>query len=540
VTCTVGLDLKGLEVTSNKQTLDGSPVSSEPGKVVAKTITFDTLSCTYMTQSSAASHPPPPPTAPTRAAAADLVQDVREVLHIGPGGGGGMRTSVGMRVAVEYQHAACARVLVRAHIEQVELRASSGLVLEMASLAATLAPALFPTAEGTDVCQDPLPLSTVPRAAGSAGARHLEDIEDDDDDAAHHDTSPNVGVLIVTMDLASVTGTLLLTEHAHNEAALDTAARVRVEIGGLALRHMSCAASEEGLHEERDELAVHLASLLVLASDKSEQRVQARYLTLVKLKACSQASWSWAGDVGNALKVMASEAAASVKGHLLAPIVKSRWVLETCYLWNGWDPVARAFMPLAPPDTINRAADQLAVLMRAALVANITCNSTPNTTCHPATTQGFGASGGSTPTQSHSQWRQGSRHSPSYAGMGVWLERLLRGTSAPTLSALCDLPPLHHRTSWASDAGSNCGGAHASTGAHGSGLGLMEVDVWCGGASLSLDVAPLFRIAHGLPPTIHICSQGVKIEGGRGRGPLHGYHTHTIRVLAGSLQHSVC
>lgn len=493
-TWTVGLDVKGLVVTNNSLTLDGRPVTSEPGKVVAKTLTVDTLSCTYITPSSPAFHPPPPTSAPTRPAASasvGVVQDVREVLHIGAGAGGGMGSSVGMQVAVEYQHAACARVLVRAHMEQVEVRASSGLVIEMAAVASARAPALFAAPKATDGSHQREPLSSMPDA--SPGARHLEDVHDD------LGSIGNVGVLIVTVDLVSLTATLLLTEHAHNEAALETAARARVEIGGLALRHMSCAATAEG--EGREEMAVHLASLLVLASEASQHRVEARYLTLVKLTACSQASWSWAGDVGNALKVMSSDAAVSVKGHLLAPIVKSRWVLETCYLWNGWDPVARAFTPLAAPDTINRAADQLAALMRAALVANITCKASANTTCQPASTQGLGASGGSTYTHSNSMWRQSSRHSPSYAGMGVWLERLLRGTSAPTLSAMCDLPPLHHRSSWASDAGSNWGGAHASTAPEGSGLGLMEVDVWCGGGSVSLDVAPLFSIANGLAPS---------------------------------------
>ena len=269
--------------------------------------------------------------------------------------------------------------------------------------------------------------------------------------------------------------------------------QVRLVATGLSARHISSAG--HALCEAREELSVHLSSLIVGGSlpGRGSAACQAglragvgagrpeghdasgpgKYdVTLLQVVACPDESRVWARDVANALKIMGSEAAAGVKAHLLAPLVASLSLIESCFLGSGWDCQTKAFLwqdwPAEAVERCMRTAEaELALLMRVPLAGCL------RWVVVGAATGSIEASGPSTPTPSV------SRHSPAYAGMGVWLEKMLRARADGGAGAGFAGSRRESREGLACFGAGGAVGAGAGVGA---GSGTQQRHSWAGSA----------------------------------------------------------
>ena len=114
---TVGVDLDKLAMTNNTETLHGSPVNLQPGRLVSKTVTLASLCCTWTC-------PPAGPAATGAHSGANSGANSHELVRIREMTGGGCANlRCGVRVAVEYQHALSSRVLVRCSMQVLNLLA---------------------------------------------------------------------------------------------------------------------------------------------------------------------------------------------------------------------------------------------------------------------------------------------------------------------------------------------------------------------------------------------------------------------------------
>ena len=110
------------------------------GKFVSKRLTMGSVSCWWSRPAAAdaasaapcqgTTSPPPPPGA--NSAGAPTVSRLLEIKGL-QGGDGMGRGVAAVDVAVEYQHAACSRVLLRGSLQRLEACTSSGLLLDIAS-----------------------------------------------------------------------------------------------------------------------------------------------------------------------------------------------------------------------------------------------------------------------------------------------------------------------------------------------------------------------------------------------------------------------
>ena len=338
------------------------------------------------------------------------------------------------------------------------------------------------------------------RGAGREGRWSADESGEEEDET--RDSS--VELLLVSVNARSLQIALDLEGCPHESEGLGAAAdanwshgqgetaggQVRVVATGLSARHVSSAGN--ALCEAREELSVHLASLVVGGSlpgrgracqagvragvgagrreghDASEPEMHD--VTLLQVVACPDESRVWARDVANALKIMGSEAAAGVKAHLLTPLVACLSLIESCFVGSGWDCQTKGFLWQDwPPEAVERcmrtAEAELALLMRAPLAGCV------RWVVVGAATGNIEASGPSTPTPSV------SRHSPAYAGMGVWLEKMLRargdGGAAVGFAG-------SRRESREGLACFGAGGAVGAGAAVGAGLGTQQRHSWGG------------------------------------------------------------
>lgn len=321
------------------------------------------------------------------------------------------------------------------------------------------------------------------------------DVEEDEDGEGS-----SVGLLVTCVDVRSLDCTMSLTSELQIDSPRDLGARLRVEATGVGLRHISCAPDAEC--EPREELCFHVASACVLGS--AQVRLageQPAYSSLLQLGIGSDDTRSWARDVAKAVEIMTSEAAPEVKAHLLAPLVNSRWPIESCFVGCGWDCLKQTFTyPLSDSSRLRKAQELLSDVTRAPLVATLRWHSS-SAFAQPCRSALLDAAP-STPTHST------TRHSLGYAGMGAWLERLLRATALGAGAA----GDARNSSGSAGDRSSFGGAAdRSSLGAnsvHGSmGLGgvwdagemdKLEVDVWCGPLSLMGAVNPVLALSAAL------------------------------------------
>ena len=206
-------------------------------------------------------------------------------------------------------------------------------------------------------------------------------------------------------------------------------------------------------------------------------------MVLASVENCAEDAHAWAPDVANALTIITSQATPQVKAHLLAPIVKTRWLLESCFLSAGWDSIKSSFSyPLEEGIGLQTAQQELAVLKRARLAGTVRWQPV----------EGVMRTSSMPLSPPHSVYR----HSPSYAGLGLWLERLLRATGAG------GLPPPGDRNSFGAAGDRSSVGSTSVHGSQGftSGADLADADrlriyVWCGALKVHLPVPAVLTIA---------------------------------------------
>ena len=163
-------------------------------------------------------------------------------------------------------------------------------------------------------------------------------------------------------------------------------------------------------------------------------------------------------------------------------------MFESCFLGCGWDCSSKTFAyPLSDASRLRKAQELLSELTRAPLVASF-CWQQLHSSQPPHAA--FLPVAPSTPTHST------SRHSLGYAGMGAWLERLLRATAQGAGDARNSTGSAGDRSSLGGAADRSSFGAnsvHGSVGWGGVGCDAgdgdkVEVDVWCGPLSVVFSV----------------------------------------------------
>ena len=218
----------------------------------------------------------------------------------------------------------------------------------------------------------------------------------------------SVKLLLMSVDVRWLQCSLALSDQMHEPAPKAPKAQpldklptmLTLKSTALALRHMSCAANS--VCQGREELSLHLGSCCLVATLAAQQQQaspprplpppQLPYsITLVQVGAWTDKTRSWDRDVSNALKIMTSGAVAEVKAHLLAPLVSSTWLIESCFLACAWDCVTKTFAHLlVDPARMVMAQQQLDALIRAPLAVTFSW--------HMADVSIVGSSTPSTPT----------------------------------------------------------------------------------------------------------------------------------------------